>query len=362
MGQGAAARLASLGLLVVTLLAGAAPARGQTPPHAPDEWFLDQAGVLSSSHRDDLRRTIWSLEHDTGAELGVLIGRSSGRLDAQEYARRVFASWKLGKRGRDNGVLLLLLVSDREVRILPGTGYKQLLDEEAAGRILDEEVVPCLKRGDHGGAVVAGARRIAAEVRRREGAPDEPTGQVAAPARAFGGAGLAAPHHATPPTPVRHDVEAGGSSHDTPVTPSTLTPHRTTSTAQYVRHQGFVERTLHKVGGVVFWGLIVAAVIGLAILLRPKCPRCATYLHTYSRTLVSATYHSSGRGERTLDCPKCHYHRVEVYTIPTKTRHRSSSSRSSFGSSFGGSSRSSGGGGSSFGGGRSSGGGAGRSW
>ncbi len=349
--------------LISLVLALAGPALAQSAPHAPRDRVLDQAGALSSAHRDELQREIWGLELATQAEIGVLVGRTSGRLGAQEYARRVFEAWRIGKAGRDNGVLLLLLVSDREVRILPGRGYKDLFDEEAAGRILDEEVVPCLKRGDHGAAVVAGVRRIAAEVRRREGAPEAGPGPVEAPMNGFGGSTASAPHHTTSPTtPVRHDVEAGGRTRDTPVIPTQSTLPRPTPTVHYAQHQGFVQRTLHNVGGFFFWIVIFVVVVGLAILFRPKCPRCRTYLSTSSRTLVSATYFSSGRGERTLDCPRCHYHRVEVYTIPTKTR--SSSHRSSFGgSSFGGSSgRSSGGGSSSFGGGRSSGGGAGRSW
>ncbi len=348
-----------LALPLLALLALAAPALAQSAPHAPRDRVLDQAGALSSAHRDELQREIWGLELATQAEIGVLVGRSCGRLGAQEYARRVFEAWRIGKRGRDNGVLFLLLVSDREVRILPGSGYRGLFDEAAAGRILDEEMVPCLKRGDHGAAVVAGVRRIAAEVRRHEGAPEAGPGPVEAPMNGFGGSTASAPHHGAAPTPVRHDVEAGGRTLDTPVIPTQSTLPR--PTVHYAQHQGFVQRTLHKVGGFFFWGVILVVVIGLAILFRPKCPRCQTYLSTSSRTLVSATYFSSGRGERTLDCPKCHYHRVEVYTIPTRTR--SSSHRSSFGgSSFGGSSRSSGGGSSSFGGGRSSGGGAGRSW
>lgn len=175
---------AALGpLLCGLLLAGQAAAQGPPPvlPPPPERRVLDETGLLSPADHEALQRTIWSLEEATGAEVGVLVGRTSCGLGDEEYARRVFEAWRIGKAWRDNGVLFLLLVDERAVRILPGTGYESLFDEAAAGRILDEEVIPRLKKAELGAAVRAGVRRVAAEVRRHEKAPPEPPapGEVA---------------------------------------------------------------------------------------------------------------------------------------------------------------------------------------
>jgi uncharacterized protein len=86
-----------------------------------------------------------------------------------------------------------------------------------------------------------------------------------------------------------------------------------------------------------------------------SCPKCnyKTYYKEYDRIIRSATYSSSGEGERKYVCRHCKHSKITRYTIPRKTKSSSSSSSSRSGS-FGGSS--------SFGGGRSGGGGAGSSW
>ncbi len=96
-----------------------------------------------------------------------------------------------------------------------------------------------------------------------------------------------------------------------------------------------------------------------------NCPKCKykTYKKIYDKTIKSATYSSSGKGERKYQCSHCKHSKITTYTIPQKTRSSSSSSGSS--SSYGGSSSWGGGGGggsSSWGGGGSGGGGAGSSW
>lgn len=322
-------RRPSLAALAAALLLPST-ALAQTVPAAPRDRVLDQAGALSADDRADLQRTIWALERDTGAEVGVLVARTSGGASTEGYARRVFDRWGIGKRGRDNGVLVLLLIEDRQAWIEPGRGYAHRLDP---GGILDREMVPLLKEGRPGAAVCAAVRGVAAAVRRVEGAAAEPA--PGAPEAPLGFGGAHAPRPAAPHHPDRTSAPLPEQPAAEPI-PFRPTPaHRSSWTFK----------------DILPWAVGVPALVVLAYLLRPKCPRCATYLNVHSRTLVSATYTSSGRGERTLDCPKCSYHRVEVYTISRKQRSTTKSSSSSPRS-----------GGSSFGGGRSSGAGAGRSW
>ena len=98
-----------------------------------------------------------------------------------------------------------------------------------------------------------------------------------------------------------------------------------------------------------------------------KCPKCKriTYTKDYDRVITSATYSSSGTGERKYSCKNCNHVKITRYTIPRKTKSSSGGGGYSGGGYSGGSSyssSSSSSGGSSWGGGSSGGGGGGSSW
>ncbi|MBI2376043.1 MAG: TPM domain-containing protein [Deltaproteobacteria bacterium] len=306
--------VARLWALTAALTLTASSARASDIPLAPSDRVSDPSGILTTADRRELVGLIAALDRDTDAELGVLILDRIDGDDFEGYAVEVFNAWGIGRAGANNGVLLLLLVSQRHVRITPGTGFRSLLDEDTAGRLLDTSVVPRLRQTKHAAAVLEGAREISKLIRQHLGAKPDP-GPPYPSVKAFG----------------------GGASND---------PLRRVTRAW---RQGGVKEIAGSFS-------LFAAIVAAAYFLRRKCPKCRTYLRSRSRTLVSATYTSSGRGERRLDCPRCGFRDTEFYTIARRTRSTSSSSsRSSFSS---GGSRSGG----SFGGGRSSGGGAGRSW
>jgi uncharacterized membrane protein YgcG len=334
--------------LILALALAAGSARAQSLPPPSGDWVRDDLGALSPDHRDLLARTIFALERDTGAEVGVYLGRTAGGMEPARFAVELFNHWGIGKQGRNNGVLLLILIDDGAVELTPGQGYRDVLDAARAGRILDE-VVPSL-RARTGEAVLTGVRRIADVIRAHERAPAEPSDlrtMAVELERPFGG-GLQ--RVAPPPRPARPRP-----------------PPRPVSTDW--TWLGDVGLFLGGLCGLP--SLVIGMLVGAALLSREKCPRCRRYMESTCRTLVEATYTSTGRGEWTHRCANCEYHGVEVYTIAQRVPYdpnrsssssgsSSSSSRSSSSSSSSSGSRSSSGGGRSFGGGRSSGGGAGR--
>jgi uncharacterized protein len=292
----------------------------QEIPSAPQDCVLDQAGVLTPAQRTTIRTTIVELERDTGAEFGVLIKGSCTPAQSADYATEVFNHWGIGKASENNGVLLTLLIDDRRVEITPGDGYQQLFTRSRSERLLKQHVVPHLKAGHRGAAVVAGVQEIADQIRMKE--------------RGISPAAVES-HHAAPTLPVQQ-----------PLRP-THSPASSGSDALPVL-------------GLLLFGL--PAVIGLFLWLRPKCPQCEKALSVRRKVREPATYSSSGWGEKFLNCYPCGYSRTERYGIARRTRTDTTGVGSfggfsgSGGSSFGGS------GGSSFGGGSSSGGGGGASW
>ena len=88
----------------------------------PQGWVSDYAGVISVEYRNKLNLLIEELEEKTNFEIAVLTVNSIAPYDEKGYARLIFDNWKIGKKGKDNGVLVLLAVKERRWRIETGYG------------------------------------------------------------------------------------------------------------------------------------------------------------------------------------------------------------------------------------------------
>lgn len=163
----ALARLSSfLGLAL--FLAVAPGARAQESDIPPAVGFVnDRAGVMDESARAKLESFLDQLKQKTGAEFAVLTIQTTAPLDPSEYKTKVFESWKLGKKGEDNGLLMLVAVDEHQVRFETGYGLEGTLPDGLESRIFREKMQPLLRQGDYTGAITAGvlacAARIAAE-------------------------------------------------------------------------------------------------------------------------------------------------------------------------------------------------------
>ena len=76
-------------------------------------WVSDYANVISPVYNDKLRNLIQEVEEKTSAEIAVVTIGSIATYDEKEYARLLFDNWKPGKKGKDNGVLVLLAIKER---------------------------------------------------------------------------------------------------------------------------------------------------------------------------------------------------------------------------------------------------------
>ena len=115
---------------------------------------LDAADVAA------LRQAIATLESDSGAQLAVLIVPTTGEDSIEQYATRVFASWKLGRKDQDDGLLLLVALKDRRMRIEVGTGLEGTVTDIQAARIIDREMAPRFRGGDVAGGIGAAVRAL----------------------------------------------------------------------------------------------------------------------------------------------------------------------------------------------------------
>ena len=144
--------------LQVTLLAA-------FPPH--DGYVNDFASVLADTDETYLEDYLRTLERDTSAEVAIATVTSLDGVTIEEYANRLFAEWGIGKKQRDNGVLLLVAVRDRQVRIEVGYGLEPILPDGRAGEIIRTSIVPEFRAGNIPRGIGQGIDRLARIIRER---------------------------------------------------------------------------------------------------------------------------------------------------------------------------------------------------
>jgi uncharacterized membrane protein YgcG len=124
------------------------------PVPAHEGFLSDTAGFLSPAERSKLSERLLALSREKGAQLGIVIVDSTEPETIEDFAQRVFTTWKLGRTGIDDGVLFVLAVNHptRRMRIQVGYGLEGEIPDAVAKRMLAEQVRPAL---DASGPVAA---------------------------------------------------------------------------------------------------------------------------------------------------------------------------------------------------------------
>jgi len=132
----------------------------------PQGFVTDRAGVISPGVEERLTRLLEELRQKTGAEIAVVTVDTTAPLDDFTYALRIADAWKPGRKREDTGIVFLVAVRDRKIRILTGYGVEGILPDGLVGEIEDRAILPAFRAGhlDDGiwRGVVALASRIAA--------------------------------------------------------------------------------------------------------------------------------------------------------------------------------------------------------
>ena len=113
----------------------------------------DLTGTLSAQQIDQLDSQLVDLEKRKGAQLVVLMVGSTGEQDIESYSLAVAERNKVGRKGTDDGVLLLVAKDDRRVRIEVGYGLEGAIPDAATARIIREYIAPKFREGDYYGGV-----------------------------------------------------------------------------------------------------------------------------------------------------------------------------------------------------------------
>ena len=119
-------------------------------------WVTDMPHVLRTETVARLNSTIGDFERSTGAEMAVVVVKSLDGVSVEEAAVKLFELWGIGKKGKDNGLLLLWSTGDRRVRVEVGYGLEGTLNDGKVGAILDTYVMPKFKAGDFDQGLIDG--------------------------------------------------------------------------------------------------------------------------------------------------------------------------------------------------------------
>ena len=267
-------------------------ATAQSYPDHDDIYVNDYAEVLDDSAEAALRTRLGNLREATGVELTVLTLHTretwvpGSRLE--DFATGLFNDWGIGNAARNDGILILVLTQDRDMRIELGSGYGKDYNI-AAEYIIGRDMLPHFKQGDFSTGIVNGTDRVIDWI-----------------AQPF-------VEGRQPPAEALSDPEGGGTS--------------------------------SGVFGAIAAVILALVLFGRRILDRVrKCPGCGQRgIHTRKETVLPASTRHPGQGRKTVTCRHCDYEASTTYVISQRSSSSSRNGRGGSGGGFGGG-RSSGGG------------------
>jgi len=171
-----ARRAAVAGLLL--LLSAAAVSAALSVPPPPDRRVNDYAGALSPAERDRLEQKLIERERGSANQIVVAVFRSLEGASLEDFSIRLAQSWRIGRKGLDNGVIFLIFLDDRKTRIEVGYGLEANLTDAISSSILRDVVSPRFREGRLADGMAAGLDAIDQAIAGtyRQPAPARPPG------------------------------------------------------------------------------------------------------------------------------------------------------------------------------------------
>ncbi len=164
------------------LILGAGQALGEVAVPPLKARVTDLSGTLTAQQAGELESLLREFEMRKGSQIAVLMLPTTQPETIEQYALRVAEQWKLGRKGVDDGALVLVAKQDRAMRIEVGYGLEGALPDAVTKRIISEVITPYFKQGDFYGGIRSGTERIIKVI---DGEPLPPQ-----PVKASAGGGL----------------------------------------------------------------------------------------------------------------------------------------------------------------------------
>jgi uncharacterized protein len=146
-------------LTLIQFISQSGFAQRAIPPHE-GRWVHDEAGVLSPSVISQLELILKAERDSTSNEIAILIIPSLEGEDIDGFGIRVAEAWKAGDKKNDNGVIFIISIQDRKMRIEVGHGLEGILTDAVSSRINRNEVAPNFRQGNYDAGIVTGTMAI----------------------------------------------------------------------------------------------------------------------------------------------------------------------------------------------------------
>jgi uncharacterized protein len=128
---------------------------------SPKGYVNDYAGILSPQAAQSIDMLCRQVESKTTAQIALVIVGTTKPLEIEQYAVELFERWGIGQKGKDNGLLLLVAINDRKVRIETGYGLEGAIPDAIANNIIQQVIIPEFRQGQYEKGLVTAVLSIA---------------------------------------------------------------------------------------------------------------------------------------------------------------------------------------------------------
>jgi uncharacterized protein len=153
-------------IVILCVLMPGTPASAE---ERPTSYVVDTAGIIDPAAMQKLSAMLQELEQKTGAQMIILTVPSTDGIPIEQYALERAEKWKLGQKGKDNGLLMVIASRDRKYRIEVGYGLEPIMPDSLVGSIARSYLVPAFKAGNYTKGIVDATSVIAGTMAKAQG-------------------------------------------------------------------------------------------------------------------------------------------------------------------------------------------------
>ena len=158
-------------LIIVLILSLFSVINASNYPDPIDDYINDFAKVINKADYEQIHKMLKDLEYQTGIELVVVTINSrydydTNDMNIESFGKNLFNYWGVGHKKPNNGVMLLVAIEDRELRIQLGGGYPKMYDKIMKG-VIDNNIVPYFKNNEYSRGIFEGCRSIIEKVTKK---------------------------------------------------------------------------------------------------------------------------------------------------------------------------------------------------
>jgi uncharacterized protein len=159
----------TVSVIAIVVIFIALPLFAQKLPK-PVGYVNDFAGVIDDGSKAQMERLIAAVKEKTGAEIAVATVETIEPYGSvEEYSIDLASEWGIGKKGEDNGVLILLAMKERRLRLEVGYVLEGVIPDGLAGEIIDKSIIPSFQAGDYGGGLLKGVQAVSGIIAKKYG-------------------------------------------------------------------------------------------------------------------------------------------------------------------------------------------------